>query len=116
MGFGNRFALPVIPVQPLTFGRSESDFHSMANTPIHIDLSDQQEAFVREQSVARGFASPSEFVLWLIQQAKADVDQSTIDALIVEGLSSHPKHELNDDFRKSMHAEHDHRVDRRRSA
>lgn len=88
----------------------------MSSISLNISLTDQQAAFIREQFAARGFSSPDDFVRWLIQQAKAQDEQSRIDAMIVEGINSTPKHELTEGFRASMHTELDERLKARRSA
>jgi antitoxin ParD1/3/4 len=55
---------------------------------VTVSLSESQQAFVDSQVAAGGFASASEYIGKLIQQAEIKKERERIDALLLEGLQS----------------------------
>ncbi len=53
-----------------------------------ISISESQQAFIEAQVVAGGFASASEYLSKLIDQAEIKKERERIDALLLEGLGS----------------------------
>jgi antitoxin ParD1/3/4 len=57
---------------------------------LQITVSDDSEAFVRQQAAAEGFANVSDYVESLIELQRKATARQRVDALLKEGLASGP--------------------------
>jgi Arc/MetJ-type ribon-helix-helix transcriptional regulator len=59
-------------------------------TDVLVRLSDEARSFVEQQVAARQFASASEFIASLIDDAKRRAAVERVDQMLLEGLASGP--------------------------
>lgn len=90
--------------------------HNHGVPSLSVNISDNDDAFLRDECRVRGIATPADLVQALITQARDRANEARVDALIIEGLESLPRHDLNKDFRQELHRGLDARLNTRRSA
>ena len=65
---------------------------------LNISLPNQITDFIEQQSIADGFATPSEYVFDLVLREQARLaQQQRIESLLLEGLNSGASTEMTDD-------------------
>jgi len=79
---------------------------------LHIVLSDDSQAFIRDQVAAGQFASPSDYVAALIESAKKQAIRDRVDALLIEGLESGPAVEVTPEYWREKKEEWSRKYDR----
>jgi antitoxin ParD1/3/4 len=79
---------------------------------LNITISDDSQAFVREQIARGSFSSPSDFLENLVEEAKLKAERTRIDALIVEGLDSGAGSEATPEYWRQIKAELARKYDR----
>ncbi len=67
-------------------------------TSLEIVLPEPLRAFVEEQVVTGGYATPSEYVHTLIREAHERQAQDHLEALLLEGLDSGPPVEVTSEY------------------
>ena len=65
---------------------------------ILVQLPDTAQSFIDEQVAAGRFASPSEFIVDLVEQARRKATIERVDQLLIEGLESGPPIEVDRDW------------------
>ena len=66
---------------------------------LNISLPNQITDFIEQQSIADGFATPSEYVFDLVLREQARLaQQQRIESLLLEGLNSGASTEMTDDW------------------
>lgn len=78
---------------------------------LHISLPDVMKRFVEEQAASRGFATVSDYMRSMIQEAQErHAARERVDALLLEGLDSGPATPMTradwDDIRREVHLRH----------
>ena len=72
---------------------------------LNISLPNQITDFIEQQSIADGFATPSEYIFDLILREQARLaQQKRIESLLIEGLNSGSSIEITDDWWSSKRA------------
>jgi antitoxin ParD1/3/4 len=67
-------------------------------TDVLVRLSDEARSFVEQQVAARQFASASEFIASLIDDAKRRAAVERVDQMLLEGLASGPGEEATPEW------------------
>ena len=66
---------------------------------LNISLPNQVTDFIEQQSMADGFATPSEYVFDLVLREQARLaQQKRIESMLLEGLNSGASTEMTDDW------------------
>ena len=66
---------------------------------LNISLPNQITDFIEQQSIADGFATPSEYIFDLVLREQARLaQQQRIESLLLEGLNSGASTEMTDDW------------------
>lgn len=79
---------------------------------LNITLSDDSQAFVSEQIAQGPFASASDYIENLVEEAKRQAAREQLDALLLEGLDSGPAIEVTPDYWQRTKAELSRKYDR----
>ncbi len=65
---------------------------------MNISLPDPMRAFIEEQVKQKGYSTASEYIRHLIRTEQENVEKTRVEALLLEGLDSGEKIEINDEW------------------
>jgi antitoxin ParD1/3/4 len=74
-------------------------------TRMDVSLPDSATAFIESQVAAGHFATPSEYLGFLVEQARAEAQKQKLDDMLEEGLNSGPPIQFNAQWWQQRKAE-----------